>query len=73
MRKDLLTQGLWLEYATLSWNVIGFSRLLWTAYWAHSVSLAGFGIDSIIEIFAFVVVVWQLKSINRDKETFALL
>jgi len=59
-RKDLLRHGLWLEYATLGWNVVGSGVVLFAAGLAGSVALAGFGLDSLIEIFASVVVVWQL-------------
>ncbi|HEX8919031.1 MAG TPA: cation transporter [Chloroflexota bacterium] len=64
-------RGLRLEYATHSWNVIGCWIVLASAYAARSVALAGFGIDSVIEIFASLVVIWQLKSINKDKEHLA--
>jgi divalent metal cation (Fe/Co/Zn/Cd) transporter len=33
---------------------------------AGSVALAGFGLDSAIEIFASVIVVWQLKGVERE-------
>jgi hypothetical protein len=32
---------------------------------AHSVALAGFGLDSLIEILASIVVVWQLTDRYR--------
>jgi divalent metal cation (Fe/Co/Zn/Cd) transporter len=67
----LLMRGLWLEYATLAWNVVGCLIVLFAAFAAKSVALAGFGIDSVIEIFASIIVIWQLKSINKDKEQFA--
>lgn len=67
----LRNQGIALEYITLLWNVVGFGIILFAALKAHSVALAGFGLDSFIEIFASVIVVWQLKSINKDKERFA--
>ena len=54
----LLQRGLWLEYATLAWNVIGTVIVLIAALRAGSAALAGFGLDSAIEIFASVVVVW---------------
>jgi divalent metal cation (Fe/Co/Zn/Cd) transporter len=57
----LLRRGLRLEYATLSWNVVGCGTALTAAWLARSVALAGFGLDSLIEIFASVIVVWQLK------------
>jgi divalent metal cation (Fe/Co/Zn/Cd) transporter len=49
-----------LEYATLAWNVVGSVIVLAAAVAAHSVALAGFGLDSLIEILASLVVVWQL-------------
>ena len=58
---SLLQRGLRLEYATLSWNVVGTVVLVVSALAAGSVALAGFGVDSLIEIVASAVVVWQLK------------
>ena len=41
---------------------------------AHSVALAGFGLDSLIEILASLVVVWQLKrSAAKRREQTALI
>jgi len=45
--------------------------VLGAAYAARSVALAGFGIDSVIEIVASVIVVWQLKAIKKDQEQLA--
>lgn len=67
----LLRRGLYLEYVTLAWNVVGCWIVLGAAYMARSVALAGFGLDSVIEIFASVVVVWQLKAVNKNKEHLA--
>ena len=69
----LLRRGLWLEYTTLGWNVVGCWIVLAAAWLARSVALAGFGLDSIIEIFASVVVVWQLKGVaTRERERTAM-
>src|SRR3954447_19599007 len=68
----LLQRGLRLEYATLGWNVIGVIVVAVAALAARSVALAGFGLDSLIEIFASVVVVWQLKGVNKHREQQAL-
>jgi divalent metal cation (Fe/Co/Zn/Cd) transporter len=68
---SLVRRGLQLEYATLGWNVVGCWVVLASAYAARSVALAGFGIDSVIEIFASIVVVWQLKAVNKDREHLA--
>ncbi len=56
-------RGLQLEYATLGWNVVGSVLVLAAAAVAHSVALAGFGLDSLIEIVASLVVVWQLQEV----------
>lgn len=39
---------------------------------ARSVALAGFGLDSLIEIVASLVVVWQLKGVAQAREARAL-
>lgn len=72
MEARLLQRGLWLEYATLGWNVVGIGIVFAAAFAARSVALAGFGLDSVIEIFASVIVVWQLKGINANRERTAL-
>ena len=69
---SLLQRGLWLEYATLGWNVVGTVVILIAAVQAGSAALAGFGLDSAIEIFASVVVVWQLKGLEQGRESLAL-
>ena len=43
-----------------------------TAWHAGSIALAGFGLDSLIEIFASVVVIWQLMDNTRGREPLAL-
>ena len=68
----LLRRGLRLEYATLAWNVFGSVLVLAAAVAARSVALAGFGLDSLIEIAASAVVVWQLKGSDKTRETKAL-
>ena len=62
----LLRRGFALEYATLGWNVIGIFVLGVVAWSARSVALAGFGLDSLIEIGASIVVVWHLSG-SRDE------
>jgi divalent metal cation (Fe/Co/Zn/Cd) transporter len=71
-RKELTRRGLQLEYATLGWNVAGAVLLIIAALAANSVALAGFGLDSAIEIFASAVVVWQLKGVPEERERRAL-
>jgi hypothetical protein len=71
-RAVLLRRGLLLEYVTLGWNIVGTAIVVAAAISARSVALAGFGLDSLIEIFASVVVVWQLKGTDRNRERAAL-
>jgi hypothetical protein len=68
----LLRRGLRLEYATLAWNVVGVGLLAWTAVAARSVALAGFGLDSFIEIGASAVVVWELTGMDEGRQQRAL-
>lgn len=60
-RAALKLRGLRLEYATLGWNVVEIGFLVYAAIASRSVALAGFALDSLIEIFASIVVVWQLR------------
>lgn len=60
-RAGLLRRGLALEYLTMSWNVVGVVVLGLTAIASGSIALAGFGVDSLIEIVASAVVVWELR------------
>jgi divalent metal cation (Fe/Co/Zn/Cd) transporter len=68
----LLKRGFLLEYITLGWNVVGVVIVILAALAARSVALAGFGLDSLIEIFASVVVVWQLSGVQAKRERRAL-
>ena len=71
-RATLLRRGLRLEYATLAWNVVGIVVLGVAAVTARSVALAGFGLDSLIEIGASTVVVWELWGSGAERERRAL-
>jgi divalent metal cation (Fe/Co/Zn/Cd) transporter len=62
----LLERGLHLEYLTLGWNVIGAGVVIAAAIAAGSTALAGLGLDSLIEIFASLVVIWQLNGVDRQ-------
>lgn len=68
----LLRRGLRLEYATLGWNVAGVIILAVSALRAGSPALAGFGLDSLIEIAASLVVVWELTGTTATREHTAM-
>jgi divalent metal cation (Fe/Co/Zn/Cd) transporter len=68
----LLRYGQALEAATLAWNVAGVVVLAVTAVQARSVALAGFGLDSLIEIGASTVVLWELSGRGEERQRRAL-
>jgi divalent metal cation (Fe/Co/Zn/Cd) transporter len=68
----LLRRGRLLEGITLAWNVVGIAVLAVAAIGARSVALAGFGLDSLIEIGASVVVLWELSGAGEARERRAL-
>lgn len=71
-RRSLLRRGFALEYATLVWNVFGIVILASAAITAKSVALAGFGLDSLIEIGASSVVIWELSGTGEARRRKAL-
>ena len=71
-RHQLLRRGRKLEAATLVWNVAGVFVLAYAAVQAQSVALAGFGLDSLIEIGASTVVLWELAEVNANRQQRAL-
>ena len=68
VRARLLRRGFVLEYVTLGWNVAGIIVLAIAAVAARSVALAGFGLDSLIEIGASTVVIWELSGTGEDRQ-----
>jgi divalent metal cation (Fe/Co/Zn/Cd) transporter len=71
-RSLLLRRGFRLEYATLSWNVVGIVVLAIAGITARSVALVGFGLDSLIEIGASTVVIWELSGSNPQRQRVGL-
>jgi divalent metal cation (Fe/Co/Zn/Cd) transporter len=68
VRAALLRRGFALEYTTLAWNVAGIVVLAVAAVAARSVALAGFGLDSLIEIGASTVVIWELSGTGEERK-----
>ncbi len=59
-RMGQLRLGIWIELVALFWMVIEASIAITTGFATHSVSLEGFGIDSIIELVAGSILLWRL-------------
>lgn len=64
--------GIGLEIATLAWNVVGVVLLAFLAWQSASVALLGFGLDSLIEIGASTVVIWELTGADEKRQRTAL-
>jgi divalent metal cation (Fe/Co/Zn/Cd) transporter len=67
-RPPLVRRGFILEYLTLAWNVAGIVVVAIAAIGARSVALAGFGLDSLIEIGASTVVIWELSGTGAERQ-----
>ncbi|MGH1550501.1 cation transporter [Leifsonia poae] len=64
--------GIGLEATTLAWNVVGVVLLAVLAVRSSSVALLGFGLDSLIEIGASTVVIWELTGSSERRQRVAL-
>jgi len=61
-----------LEWITLGWNIVAVVVLGFLAYTTSSVALVGFGLDSLIEIGASTVVLWELSETGEARQRRAL-
>ncbi|GCE11784.1 cation transporter [Tengunoibacter tsumagoiensis] len=59
-RKRDVRQGIWIESVTIVWMVIEASVAISVGFATRSVSLQGFGIDSIVELIAGGILLWRL-------------
>jgi len=59
-RKGDIRQGSWIELVTILWMTIEGSCAITVGFTTHSISLQGFGIDSIVELVAGGILLWRL-------------
>ncbi|MCL5097665.1 MAG: cation transporter [Candidatus Omnitrophica bacterium] len=69
---SLKREGFFLECATIAWCGVEAGLSIWSGIAAGSILLIGFGSDSAIEIFAGLVVIWQLCGAGEQRERRAL-
>ncbi len=62
----LRRRGFWLEYASIAWMTAEAGVAITAGVIASSIALVGFGLDSVIELFAAAIVVWQLRGEGRE-------
>jgi divalent metal cation (Fe/Co/Zn/Cd) transporter len=73
-RKSDVRLGVWIELVTILWMTIEASVAIPVGFANRSVSLQGFGIDSIVELIAGGILLWRLLveqrggSVERVKE-----
>lgn len=70
----LRRRGFLLEYASIAWMVAEATVAITAGILARSIALTGFGLDSVIEMAAAIVVIWQLRGEARgqDRDTRAV-
>jgi divalent metal cation (Fe/Co/Zn/Cd) transporter len=67
-----LRTGKFLEYVTLGWNAIGVIVLVIAVQGIHSIALIGFGFDTLLEIGASIIVIWELNGTGDKRQTLGL-
>jgi hypothetical protein len=65
VRHDLIQRGQRLQYFTIIYNCLEGILSVGAGMMAGSVSLIGFGLDSVIEVTSGMAVIWRLR---QDKE-----
>jgi len=66
-RSNQLRHGRKLEYFTIGWNILEAVVALGAGWFAGSIALMGFGVDSVIESLSGSVLLWRLSSPTHDK------
>jgi len=64
--------GIWIEVVTIAWMTVEASIAITVGYMTRSVSLQGFGIDSVIELIAGSILLWRLLVEQRGGTTDAI-
>ncbi|MEE9227928.1 MAG: cation transporter [Acidimicrobiia bacterium] len=65
-RASLRRRGLQLVWLTIAWNVVEVFVTIGLGVAAGSIALIAFGTDSMIEVFASLVVVWHTSDLNAE-------
>jgi divalent metal cation (Fe/Co/Zn/Cd) transporter len=67
-RLAAIRRGRNLELLTIGWNSLEAVFALVAAFLVGSIALASFGLDSVIELFASLVLLWRLATYGNAKE-----
>jgi divalent metal cation (Fe/Co/Zn/Cd) transporter len=66
-RTEHLRHGRKLEYFTIGWNMVEAGVAIGAGWFAGSIALVGFGVDSLIESLSGLVLLWRLFSPAYDE------
>ncbi|HLE18253.1 MAG TPA: hypothetical protein VI728_08210, partial [Syntrophales bacterium] len=66
-RTEHLRHGRKLEYFTIGWNMMEAGVAIGAGWFAGSIALVGFGVDSVIESISGSVLLWRLASPAHDE------
>lgn len=66
-RASLVRLGVWIELVTVVWMTVEAGIAMSVGFITHSVSLQGFGIDSVIELLAGGILLWRLLVEQRGE------
>ena len=66
-RRKHLRHGRKLEYFTIGWNMVEAGVAIGAGWFADSIALVGFGVDSLIESLSGSVLLWRLFSPAHDQ------
>ncbi len=64
-RQLQVARGIRLEYLTVAWNVLEGAVAILSGFFAGSVALVGFGVDSAIESGSGAILLWRLGAERR--------
>jgi divalent metal cation (Fe/Co/Zn/Cd) transporter len=67
-RASLARRGQTLEWVTVIWNCLECLIALLAGWWAGSIALVGFGVDSLIEVASAGALIWRLRHDHRVAE-----
>jgi divalent metal cation (Fe/Co/Zn/Cd) transporter len=68
---DIVRRGVRLEYLTIGWNSLEAIIAIGAGFMAGSISLIGFGLDSVIEVSSGAILLWRLRG-GEHREEIAL-
>lgn len=71
-KSTLRKRGLQLAWFIVGWDALEGIAAVTAGILASSIALVGFGIDSAIEVFAALVVIWHLRSPGTERHQLAL-